>query len=326
MYHLSPLESLPTEILTQVLSFVTALEDLHHSIFASVRLYEVFKSAKRTILASILIRELGPALRDVVAAVLLEPVRPFVDKDRYSLIEKYRQILTWDIAQIVRGLSPSAMRRILPFCRDIQCYTAEYASSRAVSGPMSISERHHLAQAIARSEILSQLIFEYDYYANRATLFWTFEFGYTRRVDPRERQSCVIVEEFLYLFEPEEQARLRDVCKFRREMSDEALRRCDRYRETWRKQAYAQYRECPQFYAEMEDAREWVVRRNPMGGRRPGWVERSLRRLVLDQANMVLIDSSSPTIAIETSFEGFWRDHDTSFPGSWRLGGRLYYL
>lgn len=257
MHQLSPLESLPAEILVQVMTSATSLNALCCLISTSSTLYRFFKSARRAILSDILIEDLGPAFQDVVAAVLIEPLRPFDDEDRFRWIEACRYILNRDVAQVVGGLTFRDLTHLLPLYRDLSSFVIYAASQCLVErephsaydelAAMTLLDRQLYAQAFVRNQILAQLTFELR------DFMWQDEKTATHRA---------ISDKFQSLFEPWERDLIVDVGQFLTTMSYKSrktYRDCDRFREKWRKDTYARYRECPRFYIEMEDAYRYVT-------------------------------------------------------------------
>lgn len=296
MNRLSLLESLPNELLVQVLSSAISLEDLACIVFTSSRLYNAFRSARKVILVNILICNLGPTFRDIAAAGLIEPLRPFAKQDRPRLIETYRQVLSQGFAQIVRKLSLRTVLRVIPLYRDVQYIVEQYViSKRPVSRGsypepayhVSELERQHFAQAVIRNEIRSHLIFEH------------------KSGDPEDE---AVTMEFLDLFGP----RARELChasSFLDMMPLESLRRCDRFRGQWRKETYAAYRECPQFYTEMDEALR-AVRSGFKFWRHRRMVDKLLNRLVIEKMRIYPPINLEETRAIaQFDFETFWEFH-----------------
>jgi hypothetical protein len=161
----APLECLPVDVLVAVLAAARSVPDLRALVGASPVVYRVFLSAKRAVLLAILDRDLGPALRDAVAAALLAPAR-LATEEAATAIRHY--------ATLPRGLGARALARGLPdgdlfmlvkTNRSVQFLVDEFASRRSAlrqihpdaAGPLTAQERWRLARALLRHQFLARI-------------------------------------------------------------------------------------------------------------------------------------------------------------------------
>lgn len=208
------LESLPTEVLVAILSAARSVNDLHALIRASPKVYEVFRSAKRAVLISIVTRDLGPALRDAVAATIITPLRTRGRKESERLIEQYGGLLRGDVRETARGLSAGAAVSLVRVNRSVQFFVDEYAASRLpklrkihqdAAGPLTANERQRVAQAMLRHQILTRI-----------------NSGHSRPND------VVVIDKFFGILRPWETHQLVDAHSFWCEMRMHAFRYCDK--------------------------------------------------------------------------------------------------
>ncbi|KAK4118085.1 hypothetical protein N657DRAFT_651643 [Parathielavia appendiculata] len=167
------LESLPTEVLVALLSAAHSTADLRSLISASPRLYQIFVSAKREVLLSIVTNDLGAALRDAVAALLLTPTRlncrgPTYLDECERVIRRYEALphgadgaLSSTIA-----LPTAAVIQLSRLNRSVQFLVDEFAESRLpelrkihpdAGGPLTPAERRRLARALLRHQVLARI-------------------------------------------------------------------------------------------------------------------------------------------------------------------------
>ncbi|KAF3012311.1 hypothetical protein E8E14_000996 [Neopestalotiopsis sp. 37M] len=165
------LESLHTNALILLLAAVTSVEDLNAFIHASPFVYRAFLLAKGPILAGISHNDLGPATRDALVLVHTER-QPFSlgnSKLYYARLEEtmadWRRRLLSDRQEWLRGITESKAEHLVQINRTVQYFVDLYACVRfayfeqvlgsAVSSrSLSIAERHQLAQAFVRCQVI----------------------------------------------------------------------------------------------------------------------------------------------------------------------------
>ncbi|GAB1317120.1 F-box domain-containing protein [Madurella fahalii] len=219
----SLLESLPTDVLVMIMSAARSTADLHSLIRASLALYKVFLSAKRGVLISIVARDLGPALRDGVAATLIIPTRiesraATYAKECECAIQRYEALPRGGGGlALTRGLSTDAVVALVRTNSSVQFLIDELAASRLpalgrihpdAASPLTANERQHLAQALLRHQVLARL----------------------GGGHPRPHETAVI-HRFFGLSSPWEMHQLADVHGFLCEMTSRAFVCCE---EPWR--------------------------------------------------------------------------------------------
>lgn len=168
----SPLESLPNDALLAILSAACSTVDLYAFIRASPVIYRAFSSAKRAVLVSIVARDLGPALRDGVAATLITPAKvkyrgaaDYEETDR--AIQRYKALPHGDggLAS-AKGLPADMVVALVRANRSVQFFIDEFAESRLpelrkinpdAAGPLTANERRRLAQALLRHQFLARI-------------------------------------------------------------------------------------------------------------------------------------------------------------------------
>jgi hypothetical protein len=164
----SLLESLPTEVLTAILSAAYSTTDLYALIRASPSAYEVFRPVKMGVLISVMTGELGLALRDAVAATLIAPAMVERRADSMRVIQQYKGLLCGNIRGAVKNLSPDEVVALVRVTRGVQFLVDEYAASRLselqkihpeAASPLTASERQRLAQAMLRSQVITRINF-----------------------------------------------------------------------------------------------------------------------------------------------------------------------
>jgi hypothetical protein len=157
------LESLPTEVLVAIL-LACSTADLYALIRSSPAIYEVFRRAKRNILVSIVTRDLGPALRDAVAATLITPAEFRSREESERKIQQYEALRgdRWAVS----GLPADAVITLVQVNRSVQFFIDEYAASRLpelrkihpdAASALTTNERQCLAQAMLRHQVLMRI-------------------------------------------------------------------------------------------------------------------------------------------------------------------------
>jgi hypothetical protein len=163
----APIESLPIEVLVTILSAAPSTSDLHALIRASPAVYRIFLSAKRTVLVNIVATELGPALRDAVAACSIAPAVQASIAECERVVKEYEALPRGERGRAsARGLSADAAVALVQANRSAQYLIDEFEASRRPelrvvhvdgAGPMTISERRRLAAALFRHQTLSRI-------------------------------------------------------------------------------------------------------------------------------------------------------------------------
>jgi hypothetical protein len=163
----APIESLPVEVLVTILSAAPSASDLHALIRASPIVYQTFLSAKRTVLVSIVAAELGPALRDAVAACLIAPAAQASIAECERVVKEYEALPRGGRGRAsARGLSADAAVELVQANRSAQYLIDEFEASRRPelrevhadgAGPMTTSERRRFAAALFRHQTLSRI-------------------------------------------------------------------------------------------------------------------------------------------------------------------------
>jgi hypothetical protein len=208
-------------VLVAILSAARSTIDLDALIRASPRLYHVFVSAKREVLLSIVVTDLGPALRDAVAALFITPTKLHYPGDyedaKYLYLEKCERVIRryQALPHGDRGLASAnalptdAVLALLRLNRSVQYFVDEFAESRLpeiykkhpdASGPLTASERRRLARALLRHQVLARI--EYG--------------GCLLRVEAGEYlpRETTMMHRFLGLFRPWETEQLAEVHAF----------------------------------------------------------------------------------------------------------------
>lgn len=161
----APLECLPGDVLVGILAAARSAPDLHALIGASPVVYRVFLSAKRAVLLAILDRDLGPALRDAVAAALLAPARLAVE-EATTAIRHYATLPHGPGARtLARGLSEGDLSTLVKTNHSVQFLIDDFAARRTAlghihhdaAGPLTAPERWRLAQALLRHQFLARI-------------------------------------------------------------------------------------------------------------------------------------------------------------------------
>ncbi|KAK3290912.1 uncharacterized protein B0H64DRAFT_410914 [Chaetomium fimeti] len=165
------LELLPTEVLVAILSSARSTVDLHALIHASPRLYQVFVSAKREVLLSIVATDLGQGLRDAVAVLLIAPTKldyrePTYFEECERIIHRYED-LPRGYRQLTSasGLTIDTVIALSHLNRTVQFFVDDYAESRfpelhaihpGAANPLTTTERRRLAKALLRHQLLAR--------------------------------------------------------------------------------------------------------------------------------------------------------------------------
>lgn len=163
----SKLESLPTELLGAILCASHSKVDLHALISASPTFYRAFSPAKRTVFLSILVRDLGPALRDALAVVTLAPDKiehQRDEKETTRIIQQYKSLPRGDEA--LASATNDVFIALLHMNHSVQFLTDEFAASRfsefekihpEAARPLTPTERWRFAQALLWHQFLSRI-------------------------------------------------------------------------------------------------------------------------------------------------------------------------
>jgi hypothetical protein len=204
-------------VLVAILSAARSTTDLHALIRASPAVYKVFRSAKRALLVSIVTRDLGPALRDAVAATLITPLKTRCSEESERVIQQYEALLRSDGRGAARGLPYDAAVALVRVNRSVQFLVDEYAVSRLpelrkihpdAAGPLTANERQRLAQAMLRHQVTTRINF-----------------------DDCRPHGIALIDKFFSLFRPWESHQLVDAHCFMNNMLWHAFRYCERRHE-----------------------------------------------------------------------------------------------
>ncbi|KAI0162087.1 hypothetical protein GGR57DRAFT_453110 [Xylariaceae sp. FL1272] len=161
------IESQPIDVHVALMSECASLEDLSAIIHASPILYRSFLTAKRTILLALLVRDLGPGIRDAVALALIDNL----DSDHQAYVEQAEQAIQQylDLPPAMfatKKVSTDTVAKMVQINRTIQFWTDFYAStaltrvqSRRATGsyPITLHERHRIAQALLRYQTMMNI-------------------------------------------------------------------------------------------------------------------------------------------------------------------------
>lgn len=165
------LESLPAEILVAILSATTSTEDLLSLICASSTIYEAFMPAKRIVFSNILARDLGSAVRDVLAMILFFPGGVRNSEAALQAVQQYADLPIPDLRSEQGGVSYDLILQIARWNRVVQDLVDDYAGSRLpelrkvhpdAAGPWTAMERRRIARAIIRHQIMERIHERYD--------------------------------------------------------------------------------------------------------------------------------------------------------------------
>lgn len=166
------LEALNTDCLTAILRASNSLADLGAFIRASPTVLHCFVSAKSLILRDVIINELGPAIRDVLIMSLTDNIDMFaagtVQQTLDIAIRGYRESLLTDRAPWAPALDNDTVADIARLTRLVLYFVDLYTSLRLRyfhealdlhCGEWGTSqiERHRIAQALIRSQVLASL-------------------------------------------------------------------------------------------------------------------------------------------------------------------------
>ncbi|EAQ86878.1 predicted protein [Chaetomium globosum CBS 148.51] len=222
------LELLPTEILVAILSAARSTADLHALIQASPRFYQVFIPTKKEVLLNIVATDLGAALRDALAVVLIAP--PKLDPQKPTYLEECEHVIRryealphstdhGGLTSATRGLPIDTIVALTHLNRTVQSLIDEFASTRfpelhkihpaATTSPPTTTERRRLAAALLRHQVLARI-----------------EHGRNRpRVEPNQHRApeTAAMHRFLGLFRPWEAEQLTEVHTFLCESADLAF-------------------------------------------------------------------------------------------------------
>jgi hypothetical protein len=217
-------------VLAAILSAARSTADLAALIRASPRLYHVFASARREVLLSIVASNLGPALRDAVAALLITPTKlhypgDYGDAKSLYLDECERVIRRYEALPrgegglaSASGLPMDAVLALLRLNRSVQYLIDEFAESRLpelrkkhpdAAGPLTAAERRRFARALLRHQVLARI--EYG--------------GCLLRVEAGEHlpRETAMMHRFLGLFRPWETEQLAEAHAFLEAMACRAF-------------------------------------------------------------------------------------------------------
>ncbi|KAH6613422.1 hypothetical protein F5144DRAFT_596743 [Chaetomium tenue] len=223
------LELLPTEILVAILSAARSTADLHALIQSSPRLYQVFLPAKKEVLLSIIATDLGAALRDALAVVLIAP--PKLDPQKPTYLEECEHVIrryealphsthAGGLTSVTRGLSTDTAIALTHLNRSVQFLIDEFVSTRfpelhkihpaASTDPPTTTERRRLAAALLRHQVLARI----EHGRKRPPVV---EPGH-----PLARETAAM-HRFLGLFRPWEAEQLTEMHTFLCESADHAF-------------------------------------------------------------------------------------------------------
>ncbi|VUC35249.1 unnamed protein product [Clonostachys rosea] len=214
------LEALPADVLLAILSSAHDTVDLYSVVRSSRVVYDVFRSAKRTVLISILARDLGTSgLQSAIAATLitLQTIRHRAghEEDENIAIKLFESLLHGDCGlSLARGLSEAEFARLVGVNRSVQFVVDEYAATRLprlreihsdAARPLNSRERQRLALAFLRHQVLASI-------HSTSTL----------------TAGTVVYQQFSTLFQPWEIQQIADAHSFLRVMASFVFPSCER--------------------------------------------------------------------------------------------------
>ncbi|CAH0028515.1 unnamed protein product [Clonostachys rhizophaga] len=166
------LEALPADVLLAVLSASHNTGDLYSIVRSSRVIYEVFRSAKRAILISIVARDLGwSGLRTATAATVITSAT-FRHGTGYKgnvkhAIKLYESIISEDRGlSFARGLSEAELAKLVRINSGVQFVVDQYAATRLprlreihpdAARELNFRERQRLAHAFLRHQVLASI-------------------------------------------------------------------------------------------------------------------------------------------------------------------------
>lgn len=166
------LEALPADVLLAVLSASHNTGDLYSLVRSSRPVYEVFRSAKRTVLISIVARDLGwSGLRTATAATLITAATfrrgARYEGDAKPAIKLYESIVHDPRGlSFARGMSEAEVAKLVRINRGVQFLVDQYAATRILrlreihhdaGRELNSRERQRLAHAFLRHQVLASI-------------------------------------------------------------------------------------------------------------------------------------------------------------------------
>ncbi|CAH0050970.1 unnamed protein product [Clonostachys solani] len=166
------LEALPVDVLLAILSASHNTDDLCSIVRSSRVVYDVFRSAKRTVLINIMARDLGwSGLLTATAATLITPITirhgAGDGKDAEGAIKLYESILHGDCGlSFARGLSEVEFAKLVGISRAVQFVVDQYGATRLprlreihpdAARELNFRERQRLAHALLRHQVLASI-------------------------------------------------------------------------------------------------------------------------------------------------------------------------
>lgn len=199
-----PLGCLSADVIVAMLTSVDSTADLYALISASPEIYRVFLISRRLVLLRLLSRDLGPALRDAIAAAVLIPDTTISVGAASSAIEQYAALPhdRQGVRSLVRKMSDDELFAIVKMNRSVQFLVDQLAARRLselelihplAAGPPTATERWRFAQGLLRHQFLAR-IDQCDPWSRHAQL-----------------ASAPLVPKFLGIFRPWQVHQLADV-------------------------------------------------------------------------------------------------------------------
>ncbi|KAI1261694.1 hypothetical protein F5Y18DRAFT_440344 [Xylariaceae sp. FL1019] len=168
----SLIESQPLDVHVALLSNCESVADLNAIIHASPIIYSSFLQAKRTILVALLVRDLGPGIRDAVALALIGKLHYHHDAYENQAKQAIQQYSDLPPAKFVtRKITTDTIVKMVQINRMIQFWTDMYASitlecvdclMESGSYPIKLHERHHVGQALLRYQTMMDILGDGD--------------------------------------------------------------------------------------------------------------------------------------------------------------------
>ncbi|CAG9982967.1 unnamed protein product [Clonostachys byssicola] len=160
------------DVLLAILSASHSTGDLYSMVRSSRAVYDAFRSAKRTVLISIVARDLGwSGLRTATAATLITPAT-FPNGSRHEgdenpAIKLYESVVHEDRGlSFARGLSEVELAKLVRINRGVQFVVDQYAAARLprlreihadAARELSFRERQRLAHSFLRHQVLASM-------------------------------------------------------------------------------------------------------------------------------------------------------------------------
>lgn len=212
------LESLPSEVLMELMAALCSMADLRALISASPTFFRLFRSAKKEVLVNMVAWDLGAGLRDCIAATLITPNRLTYGDVEYAakcrrVLDRYAALPGRDGGILAaRGLSADEALALVWTNRSVQFFVDEYHASKVAdlrrihpdaAYPLTAGERRRIGQALLRHQVLARI-----------------------QAGDALPAPAAVLRGFFALFRPWEMQQLADIHGFVCEMVWEAHRYC----------------------------------------------------------------------------------------------------